>query len=172
MQSLKLWCPFFVFFLQSVACAGIYLEKPVDFHPKAATVGCCFLHYQDKILLLHRQDGKAEGNRWGIPGGKLNKNEPLIDAIIREVFEETGFQLDKERIHYIGKVYIKVPNFDFEYHMVRFLDEIEHPADVKINIKEHKGFTWVTPKDALKMDLMTDEDTCFEIVFGLGGTKK
>lgn len=172
MQTLKLGCIYFVFFLQSIACAGIYLEKPEDFHPKAAIVGCCFLHFQDKILLLHRQDCKGEGNRWGIPGGKLNKSEPLIEAIVREVFEETGFQLDKERIHYIGKVYIKVPNFDFEYHMVKYLDEIENPADVKINMNEHKGFTWVTPKDALKMDLMTDEDTCFEIVFGLGGKKK
>lgn len=171
METLKLWCLFLIFFLHGIVSAGIYLEKPVDFHPKAAVVGCCFLHYQDKILLLHRQDANSEGRRWGIPGGKLHRGEPLIEGIIREVFEETGFSLDKERIHYIGKVYIKVPNFDFEYHMVRYLNEIDNPGDVKINFKEHKGFTWVNPKDALKMDLITDEDTCFEIVFGLGGTK-
>lgn len=147
--------------------AGIYLEKPEGFNPKFEVVGCCFLHYQDKILLMHRQDFKPEGNRWGIPGGKLDKKEPLISAIIREVFEETGFRLDVERIHYIGKVYIRVPNFDFEYHMVRYLDPIANPGDVKINFREHKGYTWVTPEDALRMDLMTDEDVCFEIVFGL-----
>lgn len=147
--------------------AGIYLEKPENFNPKCAVVGCCFLHYQDKILLLHRQDFKPEGNRWGIPGGKLNPNEPLISAIIREVFEETGFRLDEEKIHYIGKLYIKVPNFDFEYHMVRYQEPIKNPGDVKINFKEHKGYTWVTPEDAVRMDLITDEDTCFEIIFGL-----
>lgn len=147
--------------------ASIYLEKPDNFNPKAAVVGCCYLHYQDKILLLHRQDAKTEGNRWGIPGGKLRDGEPLIDAIIREVFEETGFHLDKEKIHYIGKVYIKVTNFDFEYHMINYLEPIKNPESVKINFEEHKGFTWITPKDALKMDLMTDEDICFEIVFGL-----
>lgn len=156
----------FLFFLQNLS-AGIYLEKPADFHSKAAVVGCCFMHHQDKILLLHRQNGKAEGNRWGIPGGKLNKDEPLLEAIQREVFEETGYHLDLDKIHYIGKVHIKVPNFDFEYHMASYSDEIENPGDVKINIKEHKGFTWVTPKEALKMDLMTDEDTCFQIVYGL-----
>ncbi|MES2345393.1 MAG: NUDIX hydrolase [Chlamydiota bacterium] len=148
--------------------AGIYLEKPANFHPKAAVIGCCYLHYQDKILLVHRQDSTAEGNRWGIPGGKLRDGEPIIDAIIREVFEETGFVLDKEKVHYIGKVYIKVPNFDFEYHMVDYRQEITNPGAVKINFKEHKGFTWVTPEDAVKkMDLITDEDICFEIVFGL-----
>jgi 8-oxo-dGTP pyrophosphatase MutT (NUDIX family) len=147
--------------------AGVYLEKPNNFNPKAAIVGCCYLHYQDKILLLHRQDSKAEGNHWGIPGGKLDSGEMLIDAIIREVFEETGFRLDKEKVQYIGMVYIKVPNFDFEYHMIDYIEPIKNPGDVKINFKEHKGFTWVTPKDALKMDLITDEDICFEIVFGL-----
>jgi 8-oxo-dGTP diphosphatase len=152
--------------------AGVYLEKPADFNPKAATVGCCFLHYQDKILILHRQDYKAEGNSWAIPGGKLHESEPIIDAIIREVFEETGYKLDKEKVHHIGKLYIKVPNFDFEYHMVKYLEPIQNPGDVKINFKEHKGFTWVTPKDALKMALMTDEDTCFEIVFGIDRPKK
>jgi 8-oxo-dGTP pyrophosphatase MutT (NUDIX family) len=149
--------------------AGIYLEKPDHFNPRAAVIGCCYLHYQDKILLLHRQDDTAEGNRWGIPGGKLRDGEPVIDAIVREVFEETGFVLDKEKIRYIGKVYIKVPKFDFEYHMIDYREEIKNPGDVKINFKEHKGFTWVTPQDAVqKMDLITDEDICFEVTFGLG----
>lgn len=165
----------FLFFISTFFTslqAGIYLEKPADFHPKAATVGCCFLHHKDKILLLHRQDAKAEGNRWGIPGGKLNAGEPIIEAIVREVFEETGFRLDPKKIHFIGKLYIRVPNFDFEYHMVDYKEPIEFPGDVKINFKEHKGFTWVTPQDALKLPLMTDEDTCFEIVFGLEKLKK
>ena len=147
--------------------AGIYLEKPIHFNPKAAVVGCCYLHYQDKILLLHRQDFKAEGNRWGIPGGKLNSGENIIDLIVREVFEETGLHLDKSKVHYIGKVYITVQNFDFEYHMVDYLEPVTNPGDIKINFKEHKGFTWVTPKEALSMDLMTDEGTCFAITFGL-----
>ena len=166
MQIFKYFLLMFFCFFHSIN-GGIYLEKPSDFNPKAEVVGCCFLHYQDKILLLHRQDKKAEGNRWGIPGGKLNKGEPLIDSIIREVFEETGYKLDGEKIHYIGKVYIKVPNFDFEYHMIRYEEQIKDPGEVKVNFKEHKGFTWVTPSDALKMNLMTDEDICFGIVFGL-----
>ncbi|MBS0649251.1 MAG: NUDIX hydrolase [Verrucomicrobia bacterium] len=163
---------FALFIVLSSLNAAVFLEKPADFNPKAEVVGCCFLHYQDKILLMHRQDAKAEGNRWGIPGGKLHKGEPLMDAIIREVYEETGFHLDKEKIHYIGKLFIKVPNFDFEYHMIQYMPQIENPQDVKINFKEHKGFTWVTPRDALKYNLITDEDICFELVFGLGRTKQ
>lgn len=167
MQNLKNCFVLAFCFLSSLLNAGIYLEKPDHFNPKAAVVGCCYLHYQDKILLLHRQDFKAEGNRWGIPGGKLNEGENLIDLVAREVFEETGIQLNTEKLHYIGKLYITVKNFDFEYHMVDYLEPITNPGDIKINFREHKGFTWVTPKDALKMDLITDEATCFTVTFGI-----
>jgi hypothetical protein len=56
--------------------------------------------------------------------------------------------------------------------MIQYQLPIDHPGDVKINFKEHKGFTWVTPKDALKMDLITDEDICIEICFGLDRIRK
>ena len=94
---MKFFCFMFIIFC-SFLDAGIYLEKPDDFHPKPAMVGCCFLHYQDKILILHRQDCKHEGNHWGIPGGKLQRGEPILEATVREVFEETGFQLDVEKV--------------------------------------------------------------------------
>lgn len=161
--KLCLFCCFWTICLHS----AVYLDKPDHFHARPSIVGCCYLHYQDKILLLHRQDNKAEGNRWGIPGGKLNLNESLVTATIREVFEETGFELDPEHLKYIGKLYIIVHNFHFEYHMFDYVEPIANPSDVRINFKEHKGFTWVSPKEALKMDLITDEDTCFRLTFGL-----
>jgi 8-oxo-dGTP diphosphatase len=158
-----------VFLLLWTMClhSEVYLERPSHFHARPAIVGCCYLHYQDKILLLHRQDNKAEGNRWGIPGGKLNPNENIIEATIREVFEETGFRLESEKIKYMGKLYIIVHNFHFEYHMFDYIEPIPNPDQVRINFKEHKGFSWITPKDALKMDLITDEATCFTVTFGL-----
>lgn len=87
--------------------------------------------------------------------------------MIREVAEETGYSLDPEHVHHIATLYIRVPNFDFQYHMFDYLQEINIPGEVKINFAEHKGFTWVTPQDALNMNLITDEDVCIEITFGL-----
>lgn len=122
MQFLKLL--FLLCFFTSHLYAGVYLKKPVDFNPKYSVVGCCYLHYQDKILLLHRKDNKAEGNRWGIPGGKINTNESLLEAVMREVSEETGYSLDPEYAHHIARLYIRVPGFDFQYHMFDYSQEI------------------------------------------------
>lgn len=144
----------------------IFIEKPEDFYPKIEVVGC-FLEHEDKILLLHRQEHTSQGNLWGIPGGKLEKTEAALTAAIREVLEETGFDISLQQIVDLGKVYIKYPNFDYVYYMLKCKPK-EHPGDVRIIFSEHKGFTWVTPEDALKMSLMLDEDECIKLAYGLG----
>ncbi len=39
----------------------LYHDKPSDFDIKFEVVGC-FIEYNKKILLLHRQDHKSQGN--------------------------------------------------------------------------------------------------------------
>lgn len=141
----------------------IYLEIPGDFHAKIEVVGC-FLEYENKILLLHRQEDTSQGNLWGIPGGKLEKFETPFNAAIRETYEETGFDISTQRIIDLGCVYIKYPDFDYIYHMVK-CKPTAPPESVKIAFREHKGFTWVTPQDALRMDLMLDEDACIKLIY-------
>lgn len=141
----------------------IYIEKPEGFKPVVEVIGC-FLEYQDKILLLHRQEHKPEGNRWGIPGGKIEKNETPLEAGIREVLEETGFDLSNVETNYLGKVFIVGPTCHYVYHMMQSVPN-EEPANIKIQFDSHKGFTWVTPADALKMDLMSDEDPCIKLIY-------
>jgi 8-oxo-dGTP pyrophosphatase MutT (NUDIX family) len=70
--------------------AAIYQNKPEDFKPKFEIVGS-FLEWDGKILILHRQDFKAQGNTWAIPGGKIEKDETPIQASIRETYEENRF---------------------------------------------------------------------------------
>src|SRR4051794_6548379 len=46
-------------------------------------------------VLLQR---RADNGQWGIPGGALDPGEEPADAVVREVWEETGVMVVPERI--------------------------------------------------------------------------
>ncbi|MDI6721062.1 MAG: NUDIX domain-containing protein [Candidatus Aenigmarchaeota archaeon] len=139
----------------------IYKEQPEDFSPRFEVVSC-FCEYEGKMLLLERQDGKSEGGKWGVSAGKIDKGETSMEAIQREIGEETGLFIPPCRIDYFGKVYVKYPDYDFVYHM--FYAALENDG-IKINHKEHKDYAWVSPPDALEMNLVMDEDECIRMFY-------
>ena len=40
-------------------------------------------------------------------------------------------------------------------------------GSIMIDPNEHKGFCWVTPKEALGMPIIEDLDACIRIVYGI-----
>ena len=53
-----------------------------------------------KLLLEKRRDSDV----WGLVGGGVKKNETELQAMVREVYEELGIRIPKERFHKL-KVY-------------------------------------------------------------------
>lgn len=149
----------FLLLLIGKLSATIYLEPTPQFKP-CVEVATVYIEYKGQILLLHRQNNKSEGNKWGIPGGKVEKNESPLQAVIRETKEETGIDISNQAIETLKTVYVEYNEKNhFVYHAFR--TELQgDPGAVRINFDEHKGFTWVKPADALKMDLLQDEDAC------------
>lgn len=142
-------------FLPLFLSSSVYKIQPEEFKPKFEVVAC-LLQHEDKLLFLHRQDTAAEGNLWGIPGGKIEKDETPEEAIVRELREETGFDISEQPVEYLGKVYVKYPTHDFVFHLVK-AKIAEDTAAVKLSFREHKGFTWITAEDLQKLPLMPDE---------------
>jgi mutator protein MutT len=48
---------------------------------------------ENKILLIKRMKGDCIG-LWGLPGGKIEKDEHVSEAVVREILEETGIESD------------------------------------------------------------------------------
>lgn len=48
---------------------------------------------QDQVLLV-RRGNEPDRDRWGFPGGKIHWGEPVLEATLRELMEETGVQAE------------------------------------------------------------------------------
>lgn len=161
---------FFLSLFLSAAAAlqgAIYEEPPEEFEPKIEVVAL-FIEHKNKILLLHRQENKPQGNLWGIPGGKIDKGETPHQAVVREIKEETGLDFSDEPIDNLGTYYVKQSEKEqFIFHLFR-AKLADDPSSVQINFTEHKGYTWVTPEDSLALELMKDEVACFKLFYDIG----
>lgn len=92
------------------------------------------------LLLDHLLRPTAAG--WGIPGGFINPDEQLDEAVRREVFEETGLELENVQLVWVRTIYRHIEAI--------FVATGKGAAEVKsFEIKEAKWF----PLDKLPNDM-------------------
>lgn len=140
----------------------IYNKVPKDFTPKFQVVSC-YVDCHGKLLFLHRPIHKSQGGKWGVPAGKVEAGETFEKALVREIQEETGLKIDSGQLQFLRMIAVRHSEYDFIYHMYSvILDEI---PEIKINPNEHQDYKWVTPQDALSLNLVTDLDECIKMYY-------
>lgn len=153
-----------LYYLKNVETSMIYKNKPEGFRAKFEVVSC-FMELNGKILLLLRQDHKPQGNTWGVPAGKMDDGEDSLSAIYRELEEETGHKPVKDSITFHSKLFVRYPEFDFIYHIFHL--KVQNELTITINEEEHKEYLWVSPTDAMSMNLIGGEDECIKLFYRL-----
>lgn len=120
------------------------LEKPY-----IISVYAVLRNEKSEILLLRRSENShSNPGKWDLPGGKLNRREPLEEAAVREVWEETGISIVPGDI--AGYVTFELPDkkviaivYDGGYVI----------ADVKLSY-EHLEYSWISLDAILEMDTL------------------
>jgi 8-oxo-dGTP pyrophosphatase MutT (NUDIX family) len=82
---------------------------------------------------------------------------------LREISEETNLELKEDSISYFKELFVRYDEYDFVYHI--FNTNLIKEPKVEINSQEHKAYKWVKPKEALKMDLIEDLDSCIKLYY-------
>jgi 8-oxo-dGTP diphosphatase len=146
----------------------VFTLPPEGFEPQFEVAGC-FIKQGNEFLFLQSVPKFSYGSAWGIPGGKLEKNETPEEGVVREVLEETQLALDTSILRYFGKVYCRYldPRWDFVFHMFEY--EVHEKPTLILNGREHLESRWVTLQAALQLDLIPGEAECIHWAYDLYG---
>lgn len=114
------------------------------------TVGALIWNADSRVLMVRTQ--KWSG-LWGIPGGKIKFGEPSVEALKREIREETNlaitditFVLVQDCIH--SKEFYR----DAHFVLLNYTCRVDGQDQVKLN-DEAQEFRWMAPEHALEMPL-------------------
>jgi len=130
---------------------SIYTELPEDFSAKQEVAGC-FCECEGKILYLKRAPNAPQGNTWGLPAGKLEKDELPKAAAVRELYEETGLKVNAHEVKEVGRLYVRLPHINFIFHIFHL--RLNSFPPIELNLNEHREARWVTPKEAFDLPLI------------------
>jgi phosphoglycolate phosphatase len=139
-----------------------YLERHrgVSTHPPIPTVGAMIFNLQGEVLMIQTHKWT---HKWGIPGGKIKLNEKSVDALCREVMEETGLDLKEIRFELVQDC-IEPPEFYKKAHFLLLnYTAVTTSMDVTLN-DEAENYRWVSLDEASKMDLNGPTRTLLEYV--------
>lgn len=94
---------------------------------------------QGQILAVSRKEDK---NDFGLPGGKINFGETVIQSAIRELKEETGLEIKESDLK---EVFNRI---DEDYAVICYLAKIDS-AKGEISTTEKGVVRWVEPKEII-----------------------
>lgn len=111
----------------------------------------CFLEYNNKFVLVHRHAHKVDGNTWGLPSGKVEDGESDIEALQRELHEETGYLANDAEVQLLGEFDFVSPRGDTVTY-ITYQVKLEEPHEVVLEEAAHSEYRWTTIEEADAMD--------------------
>ncbi len=92
----------------------------------------------NKVLLIRRAKNLIHGGKLALPGGYLDRNETIFDAVRREVKEETGYEIKNPKLFNI----ISDPSRKEDRQNVAFVFIVEVGEQTGKPDKEVDGMAW------------------------------
>ena len=119
---------------------------------KRLQVAVCIVERNGRFLVIRRVDTeRLWDKKWELPGGKIEVGESPTEAVIREVFEETGLSI-------VDPVLIGERNHDWylpertSYIHISAFTASSLSGDIRLDPTENDAFKWVTRDEYLAMD--------------------
>ncbi|KAJ1818304.1 hypothetical protein LPJ56_003870 [Coemansia sp. RSA 2599] len=114
------------------------------------------LNHPSVLVVQRSANERSYPNQWEIPGGHVDPGETIVQAVEREVFEETALVTTEvvsefEGFYYWSTKYEESESDDsLDKHpsictfQINFCVRVEDVSDIKLNPDEHQKHAWCT----------------------------
>lgn len=140
-----------------------------QFFGPVAAVGGLIVNADGQLLMVRRARDPGKG-KWGLPGGFVDRNETIEDALAREVLEETNLII-------ANATYLMSRPNDYVYHGVEspvidlfYVCKVESTEPFRLDLEELEYHEWTRPGRA-HLDAMAFESNRIAIQAWLDQTK-
>jgi phosphoglycolate phosphatase len=118
--------------------------------PPLATVGALIFNERGQVLMIRTHKWS---NLWGIPGGKIKFGESSVDALRREIKEETDLDIaDIQFVLVQDCIHSQEFYRDAHFILLNYTCRVAGEPQVKLN-EEASAFRWVAKGEASAMEL-------------------
>lgn len=115
----------------------------------------CMVYQDRRVLIIDRTDSSWKGITF--PGGHVEKGESFTDAVIREVFEETGLTVQSPQLCGIKDW----PNGDGSRYIVLFYKTDKYEGELKSSAEGE--VSWVELEKIPDMKLAQDMEDMLKV---------
>ena len=126
----------------------------------------CLIHQGDRLLLQNRR--KKDWDGWTLPGGHIEKGESIVDAVVREMQEETRLTIHSPKLCGIKQFPIENGRYlVFLFRTESFSGEVRSSDEGEmrwISRSELSDFNTVNDFDELLRVMLDDRLTEFQYV--------
>ncbi|GAA1834763.1 NUDIX hydrolase [Microlunatus capsulatus] len=166
----------------------IPVENPAD-RPRTlrTTVRVLLTNPAGETLLFEDSDPGLDDARWWVtPGGGIDAGETETEAAVREVWEETGFQLDPADLlgpvahrHVVHGYSDRVIEQDESFYLALVpdftVDTSAHTPDEQLTFQQHRWWSteelratddWVWPHELVELLHLVDERDRWPVALG------
>ncbi len=113
---------------------------------------------RNQFLIFRRNQNQSGAGKWEFPGGKVEAGESLTEALVREIQEELGLNLNENLL-----VYVAENKHDYgtkKIHILLYRYNLDQPA---FKLTDHDQSAWIDCSNYKKFDI-SDADQPFLIV--------